>query len=83
MDLTITQNGALYALQHRVTKKYRRARQKRVSADLIRLITRGGVAVSNTRWWRSQARGISEVLEPIKPSHNPNCAIAAKENFPL
>ena len=55
MELTITQNGALYALQHRATKKYRRARQKRVGADLIRLITRGGVAVSNTRLGRPQA----------------------------
>ena len=65
MELTITQNGALYAMQHRVTKKYRGACQKRVGAELIRLITRGGVAVSNTRLWRSQARGISELLEPI------------------
>jgi hypothetical protein len=32
MELTITQNGALYALHHRVTKKYRGARKKRVGA---------------------------------------------------
>jgi hypothetical protein len=31
MELTITQNGALYALQHGATKKYR-ARKKRAIA---------------------------------------------------
>src|SRR3981081_551119 len=35
MELTIIQNGALYALQHGATTKYRRVRQKRVRADLI------------------------------------------------
>jgi hypothetical protein len=38
MELTITQNGALYALQHEASKKYRRVRSRRVSADLIRLL---------------------------------------------
>jgi hypothetical protein len=35
MELTIIQNGALYALQHGAPTKYRRVRQKRVRADLI------------------------------------------------
>jgi hypothetical protein len=38
MQLTITQSGALYALQHRATKKYRRVRPRRVGADLIRIL---------------------------------------------
>ena len=38
MQLTITQNGALYALQHGATKKYRRVRSRRVGADLIRIL---------------------------------------------
>jgi hypothetical protein len=39
MELTITQNGALYALQHWANKKYRRVRRsRRVGADLIRLL---------------------------------------------
>jgi len=33
MELTITQNSALYGLQHRATKKYRGACQKRVIAN--------------------------------------------------
>jgi len=41
MELTITQNGALYALHHRVTKKYRGARKKRVGA--------------RTRWFRNDS----------------------------
>jgi hypothetical protein len=36
MEATITQNGALYALQHGAPKKYLRVRQKRMAADLIR-----------------------------------------------
>jgi hypothetical protein len=36
MEATITQNGALYALQHGAPKKYLRVRQKRMGADLIR-----------------------------------------------
>jgi hypothetical protein len=35
MELTITQNGGLYALQHGAPKKYRRVRQKPGVADLI------------------------------------------------
>lgn len=38
MELTITENGALYALQHGANKKYRRVRSRRVGADLIRLL---------------------------------------------
>jgi hypothetical protein len=39
MELTITENGALYALQHGANKKYRRVRRfRRVGADLIRLL---------------------------------------------
>jgi len=38
MELTITQNGALYALQHGATKKYRRVRPRRVGADLFRIL---------------------------------------------
>ena len=38
MELTITQNGALYALQHGATKKYRRVRSRRLGADPIRLL---------------------------------------------
>jgi len=38
MELTIIQNGALYALQHGATTKYRRLRKKRVRADLIRAL---------------------------------------------
>jgi hypothetical protein len=38
MELTITQNGALYALQHGTTKNYRRVRSKRVGAELIRAL---------------------------------------------
>jgi hypothetical protein len=36
MQPTIIQNGALYALQHGATIKYRRVRQKRVPAELTR-----------------------------------------------
>jgi hypothetical protein len=35
MELTITQNGALYALQHGGSKKYRGARRKRATANKI------------------------------------------------
>jgi hypothetical protein len=35
MEPTIIQNGALYALQHDPTTKYRRVRQRRVRADFI------------------------------------------------
>ena len=35
MEPTIIQNGALYALQHDPTTKYRRVPQKRVRADRI------------------------------------------------
>jgi hypothetical protein len=35
MELTITQNGALYALQHGATKKYRGACRKRATANKI------------------------------------------------
>jgi hypothetical protein len=35
MELTITQNGGLYALQHGAPKKYGRVRQKSAVADLI------------------------------------------------
>jgi len=35
MELTITQNGALYALQHGATKKYRGARSKRAIINKI------------------------------------------------
>jgi hypothetical protein len=38
MQLTITQSGALYVLQHGATKKYRRLRLRRVGADLVRLL---------------------------------------------
>ena len=38
MELTIIQNGALYALQHGATTKYRRVPKKRVRADLIRAL---------------------------------------------
>jgi hypothetical protein len=38
MELTITQNGALYALQHGANRKYGRVRFRRVGADLIRLL---------------------------------------------
>jgi hypothetical protein len=35
MESTITQNGALYALQHGGSKKYRGARGKRATANKI------------------------------------------------
>jgi hypothetical protein len=35
MEPTITQNGALYALQHGATKKYRGARTKRAITNKI------------------------------------------------
>jgi hypothetical protein len=35
MELTITQNGALYALQHRATKKFRGAGKKPAIANKI------------------------------------------------
>jgi hypothetical protein len=35
MELTITQNGALYALQHGATKRYRGAGRKRPTANKI------------------------------------------------
>ncbi len=38
MQLTITQSGALFALQHGAIKKYRRLRLRRVGADLVRLL---------------------------------------------
>jgi hypothetical protein len=33
MELTITQNGALYAIQHRASNHYRRVQRKRAIAD--------------------------------------------------
>jgi len=38
MESTITQNGALYALQHGAPKKYRRLRARRMGANLIRIV---------------------------------------------
>jgi hypothetical protein len=38
MELTITQSGALYVLQHGATKKYRRVRPRPVGANLIRIL---------------------------------------------
>jgi hypothetical protein len=38
MELTITQNGALYALQHGATDNYLRVRQKPVVAEVIRVL---------------------------------------------
>ena len=38
MELTITQNGALYGLQNGATKKYRRLPSRRIGADLIRVL---------------------------------------------
>jgi hypothetical protein len=38
MESTITQNGALYALQHGAPKKYRRLRPRRMGANLIRIV---------------------------------------------
>jgi len=35
MELTITQNGALYALQHRAPKEYRGTCRKRPTANKI------------------------------------------------
>jgi hypothetical protein len=35
MDPTITQNGSLYALHHRPTKKYSPALRKRMSASVL------------------------------------------------
>jgi len=39
MELTITQNGALYAIQHRPAPRYRKNLQKRVGAHLIRTLS--------------------------------------------
>jgi hypothetical protein len=50
-QLTITQNGALYALQHRATKKYRGDYKRRVGTDLIwsyRALTRPIEKVQST-----------------------------------
>jgi hypothetical protein len=50
-QLTITQNGALYALQHRVTKKYRGEHKRRVGTDLTwsyRALTRSIEKVQST-----------------------------------
>jgi hypothetical protein len=38
MELTITESGALYVLQHGATKKYRRLHPRRVGANLIRIL---------------------------------------------
>jgi hypothetical protein len=38
MELTITQTGGLYALQHGATKKYRVVRQQRMAAEPIRIL---------------------------------------------
>jgi hypothetical protein len=38
MELTITQNGALYAIQHRPAPRYRDNLQKRMGAHLIRAL---------------------------------------------
>ena len=38
MELTITQNGALYELQHGASKKNRGPRKNRAIADLIRAL---------------------------------------------
>jgi hypothetical protein len=51
MEPTIIQNGALYALQHRATKKYRGAQKRRVGTDLIwsyRALTRSIEKVQST-----------------------------------
>ena len=39
MELTITQNGALYGMQHGAIKKNRRVRSRRVGAALIRALS--------------------------------------------
>ena len=38
MELTIIQNGALYAMQHGAPKKYRRVRRKPVGPDRMRAL---------------------------------------------
>ena len=39
MELTITQNGSLYALQHRRVRRYRSDLQKRTGTAAIRVLT--------------------------------------------
>jgi hypothetical protein len=61
MELTIIQNGALYALHHRATKKYRGARKKRVG-DLIRAFP--ALTTFKAKMWPVPARAQSA------PQHN-------------
>jgi hypothetical protein len=39
MELTITQNGALYAIHHRPIRKYRTALRKRTGVSLLTITT--------------------------------------------
>jgi hypothetical protein len=57
MELTITQNGVLYALQHRATKKYRGARQKQLTANKI--IRTGEVLPESLRFLQHRSGTLS------------------------
>jgi len=49
MELTITQNGSLYALQHSATNKYRSVRSGRVGANLTRVLSKLITPTGNRR----------------------------------
>jgi hypothetical protein len=59
MELTITQNGALYALQHGATKKNRRARRKRTGADLIRVLPTLSTSTESVRYGQVRQETLS------------------------
>jgi len=54
MELTITQNGALYALQHGATQKYRGARKKRAISNKI--ILTDGLLPEKFVWYKLELR---------------------------
>ena len=58
MENTITENGALYAVQHKLTPRYRATLQERVNANKMieteELRTESLRFLSNTGWERSR-----------------------------
>ena len=80
MELTITQNGALYALQHGATKKYRRVHPKRMAAGPIRALP---TLITSLDWFKM--RRFPAEKAPFVPQNNgaqvgdpfPDCRVAA------
>jgi hypothetical protein len=72
VESTITQNGALYALQHGAPKKYRRLRPKRVGGDPFRALP---TLITSLDWFRmgpipaDKAQSREVTLEELRGLH--------------